>query len=152
MSLILSEHLWFITSEFYAMFNFSAILLNQAPFVLLGGSLSGMVTNVLDCDIIVNQFEPLSCYFIYFLTNTLGKGINPFLTCCRLNITTTVFLQSWLWHLFTHEDGFTIKQTNLVLLAMYCFKILAHWPSWSSVRHWSGRPAFNPRSHHTKDF
>ena len=28
----------------------------------------------------------------------------------------------------------------------------AHWPSGQSVRQWSGRPGFNPRSSHTKDF
>ena len=26
----------------------------------------------------------------------------------------------------------------------------AHWPSEQSIRQWSGRPGFNPRSHHTK--
>ena len=29
---------------------------------------------------------------------------------------------------------------------------LAHWPSGYSVHQWSGRPGFNPRSRHTKDF
>ena len=28
----------------------------------------------------------------------------------------------------------------------------AHWPSGLSVRQWSGRPGFSPRSCHTKDF
>ena len=30
--------------------------------------------------------------------------------------------------------------------------LLVHWPSGKSVRQWSGRPGFNPRLHHTKDF
>ena len=46
----------------------------------------------------------------------------------------------------------------LILVYIYIFYIyiyiyiLAHWPSGYSVRQWSGRPGFNPRSRHTKDF
>ena len=29
---------------------------------------------VLDCDVIVNEFETLSYYYVQFRTNTLGKG------------------------------------------------------------------------------
>ena len=32
------------------------------------------------------------------------------------------------------------------------FCIYAHWSCGLSIRQWSGRPGFNPRSHHTKDF
>ena len=34
------------------------------------------VANVLDCDIVVNKFELWSFHYVYFWTNTLGKGIN----------------------------------------------------------------------------
>ena len=37
----------------------------------------GIVTNVLDCNIIVNLFECQSQYYVHFQTNILGKGINP---------------------------------------------------------------------------
>ena len=41
------------------------------------GSLHGVVTNMLDCDIIVNGFELQSHYYNHFQINTLGeKGMN----------------------------------------------------------------------------
>ena len=39
---------------------------------------SGVVANILDCDITVNEFELQSCYCIHFWTNTYGKYMNPF--------------------------------------------------------------------------
>ena len=36
----------------------------------------GVVANVLDCDIVVSEFELQSRYYIPFQTNTLGKDIN----------------------------------------------------------------------------
>ena len=39
-----------------------------------------------------------------------------------------------------------------VYVSMYMSVYLFGWPSGSSVRQWPGRPAFNPRSSHTKDF
>ena len=36
----------------------------------------GVVANVLDCNIVVNEFELQSRYFVYFPTNTLGKDMN----------------------------------------------------------------------------
>ena len=32
------------------------------------------MANVLDCDIVVREFELQSCYYVHFRTNTLGKG------------------------------------------------------------------------------
>ena len=41
-----------------------------------------------------------------------------------------------------------------IYMCVYKFLILtpAHWPSGQSVRHYSGRLGFNPRSSHTKNF
>ena len=39
-------------------------------------SLHGVVANVLDYDIIVNEFKIQSYNYAYFQTNTLGKGMN----------------------------------------------------------------------------
>ena len=36
-----------------------------------------VVANVLDCDIVVSEFEHQSDYHIHFRTNTPEKGINP---------------------------------------------------------------------------
>ena len=37
----------------------------------------GVEYNVLDCDILLNEFEINSRYYIPLWTNTLGKGMNP---------------------------------------------------------------------------
>ena len=33
--------------------------------------------NVLDCDIVGSEFEIQSHEYVYFVTNTFGKGMNP---------------------------------------------------------------------------
>ena len=38
----------------------------------------GVVANELDCDIVVNEFELQSLYYVHFRTNTLRKGMNLF--------------------------------------------------------------------------
>ena len=40
------------------------------------GSPNGVVVYVLNCDIIVSEFELQSRYYVYFRTNSLGKGMN----------------------------------------------------------------------------
>ena len=35
--------------------------------------------NVLDCSLEVSKFENYSKYYIYFRTNSLGKGMNQFI-------------------------------------------------------------------------
>ena len=40
------------------------------------GNPRGVVANVLDCDIVVSEFELLSRYYVHFRTNALGKGMN----------------------------------------------------------------------------
>ena len=61
------------------------------------GSLRGVMANVLDYNIVVNKSELQTRYYVRFRTNTLGKGLNPFiLPSFELNSTTTVLLQEWL--------------------------------------------------------
>ena len=48
---------------------------NQSEF--FHGGLRGVMVKVLDCGIVVHEFEPQSCYDVHFQTNTLGKGMNP---------------------------------------------------------------------------
>ena len=38
-----------------------------------------IVTNVLDCNNVVGKFKPQLLYYIHFQTNSLGKGMNPFI-------------------------------------------------------------------------
>ena len=41
-----------------------------------GGCPRGVTVKVMDCRIVVSEFEPQFCYCIHFWTNTLGKGMN----------------------------------------------------------------------------
>ena len=43
----------------------------------LGECPCGVMVNVLDCGIVVREFELQSCYYVHFQTNPLGKGMNP---------------------------------------------------------------------------
>ena len=36
-----------------------------------------VMVKTLDCRIAVREFEPQSRYYVYFQTNTFGKGMNP---------------------------------------------------------------------------
>ena len=49
--------------------NFLANLIEAGPH--------GIVANVLDCYIVVSEFELQSRYYVHFRTNTLQKGMNP---------------------------------------------------------------------------
>ena len=54
--------------------------------------------SVVDCDIVVSEFELQPRYYIHFQTNTLGKGMNPLFPNYGLNSITIVPLSGWLWH------------------------------------------------------
>ena len=34
------------------------------------------INKMLNCDLEVSKFEPQSCYYVHFRTNTFGKGMN----------------------------------------------------------------------------
>ena len=61
-------------------------------------SLRGAVAFMLDCSMIVSEFELQSFYSIYFRANTLAKSMKPF--SYVLNNTTVQFF---------YKDGFDIK-------------------------------------------
>ena len=46
--------------------------------------LSDVVTNLLDCDIKVNEFEHQLCYYFPFRNNTLRKGMNLYIPPVRV--------------------------------------------------------------------
>ena len=53
-----------------------------------------MAAEVLNCDIVVNEFEFQSRCYVHCWTNTLEIGINPFISISGgLNSITTVLLQ-----------------------------------------------------------
>ena len=74
------------------------------------GNLRGVVDNLVDYDIIVSEFELQSCYYVYFGTNALWKGMKRILPKYGLNSITPVLLQGCLWHYINREDWYTIKQ------------------------------------------
>ena len=39
----------------------------------------GVMVKVMDSGIVVSELKLQSCYYIHFQTNTLGKGMNPFI-------------------------------------------------------------------------
>ena len=40
-------------------------------------SLRGVMVKLMDCKIVVSEFELQSRNYVHFRTNTLGKGMNP---------------------------------------------------------------------------
>ena len=43
------------------------------------------MVNVPDCDIVVSKFKRQLLYYVPFWTNTLSKGLNPFIKSDGLN-------------------------------------------------------------------
>ena len=39
----------------------------------------GVMVKAMDCGIVVSEFVLQSRYYVHFRTNTLGKGMNPFI-------------------------------------------------------------------------
>ena len=63
----------------------------------------GLVANVLDCDIVVNEFELQSCCYVHFLTNTLGKGMKPLILLPSYSLNSTVEAMKFLLSVFKDE-------------------------------------------------
>ena len=63
------------------------------------------VTYVLDCDIVVNEFELQTHYYVQFRTDTFGKGKNSFIPSVMGQI---VPLLSF------YKDGFNIKEPTKI--------------------------------------
>ena len=62
-----------------------------------GGFPRGVMVKMLDCGIVLSEFELQSLYYVHFRTNALGKGMKPLiLSAMSLNNTATVFLEEWL--------------------------------------------------------
>ena len=54
---------------------------------------------MLDCNIVVSEFEPESCYYIQFQTNTLEKGMNTLFSPAM----------GWIVPLLFYKNGFSIE-------------------------------------------
>ena len=52
------------------------------------GSPPDVVDNLLDCDIVVSEFDLQSFYYAQFQTNTFGKGMKPVFMQIVLNSAT----------------------------------------------------------------
>ena len=69
--------------------------------LMIWRSSHGVVAKVLNCDIVVSDFDLQLRHYIHFQTNTLRKGMNLLiLSSYGLNCTTTVLLQVSLLYLF----------------------------------------------------
>ena len=58
----------------------------------------GIVANILDCDVVVSEFELKSGYYVNFRGNTVENVCNPLFPNNKLNSTITVLLQRWIWY------------------------------------------------------
>ena len=72
-----------------------------------------IVANILDCDIVESSNSSHAIAFIFELI-PLGRVWTPIIPppSYRLNSTTSVLLQGWLWHQITHKGWYVIKQSN----------------------------------------
>ena len=58
------------------------------------------MVKAMDCEIVESEFELRSRYYIYFRTNTLGKGMNPLI----------LLAMGWIVQLLLFlKEGFGIK-------------------------------------------
>ena len=64
------------------------------------GSPYEVVAKVLDCDIVVSEFELQPHYYVHFRTNTLEKGMNLLILTVMGNIISLLFF---------YKYGFSIK-------------------------------------------
>ena len=46
---------------------------------IIGGCPRGVMVKAMDCGIVVREFVLQARYYVPFRTNTLGKGMNPFI-------------------------------------------------------------------------
>ena len=75
------------------------------------------VAHVLDCDIVVIEFEIQSRNF---RINTVRKGMKLLiLLSYGLKSTTIDLRQEWLWHLITQEGWYAIKQKMFAMHFYY---------------------------------
>ena len=59
-----------------------------------GGIPLGLVANVLDYDIVLSEFKPLSLYYAHFLTYTIEKDMNlPYLLGYGFNSKNALLLE-----------------------------------------------------------
>ena len=66
-------------------------------------------TNILDCNIVVSEFE----LNLYYVNLEVEKGRDPFIAWALTEILLILFfLQGWLWYLIICESWYAIKQTN----------------------------------------
>ena len=87
-----------------------------------------VVANVLDFDIVVNEFELQSRYYVHFRTNTLGKDINPLNPAPGYGLSSTIaiLLQGWLRHYIIHNGWYAINKETKQNLSQSSFRAINH--------------------------
>ena len=111
----LLSHLFFNLSEY----------INFVNIIIMGfrtnntecGVLRGVVSNVLNCHIVISKFELQSQKYIHFQTNTLGKCI---ISPESGYIAPLLFLTMMSVHWTTHEGWYAIKQRNRTADGIHC--------------------------------
>ena len=73
----------------------------------------GVVANILNCDIVVNEIELQSRYYVHFRTNILEEMHSlPYPIGCWLDCITTVLFEGWPLYLVPKKDWYAIKQKH----------------------------------------
>ena len=75
-----------------------------------------VMVKVLDCIIVVREFELPCCYYVPFRTKTLRKGMKPLIYGVKRS--TIVFQKGGIWHLITREDWHGIKYQTYKCITM----------------------------------
>ena len=88
---------------------------------MVKGSPHAEVVNVLDCEIVVSEFEPQSCYYVHFRTNTRRKGKNPLIPAATSLIATRLFFTDMLALLFNRYTSLSFFVLISVVLLFYLF-------------------------------
>ena len=61
------------------------------------------LANMLDCNIVISEFELETHYYVLFWTYIIWNSPEP---------STSVFQQGWIWYWITYECSYAIKQNN----------------------------------------
>ena len=93
---------------------------------------SSIVTNVLNCDIVVSEFELQSCYYAHFGANTLGKRHEPpYHPSYATNSTTGVFFMAF--GIEYNKDTFCLYYFIKILSSFLIRVLISDWNWWMNL-------------------
>ena len=64
--------------------NYSYLIIIICFYIVVWGSFRSFMANVMDCDIVICEFELLSPYNVHVRINTPGKGMHSLITAAMV--------------------------------------------------------------------